>query len=126
MRDNRTIVLYSFWLFIILLGAGVFLLRGQIIGLLGQRTIIPTSDSLLSLVKKNNPETLDLGILADKRFVNLKNETGDFNFDNFNENSVIGPDGTLITIPGATSTEASSSVVFVTVKVGNNNPFSQK
>ena len=131
MRKNNSMTLYIFWLSILAIGGLMFLFRGQIVSYLGKAAITPSTDAnLLNSVKKNNQDSLNLSILDDKRFVNLKNQTADFNFDNFNENSVIGSDGTLVTNFGtsSTSTEGLSSSTFkvlLPVTVGNNSPFSR-
>lgn len=139
MRRGNSPALYLFLVLVLIIGVGIFFLRNQVIEMVGQMTLAPVTDILNQPVKTSNKEALDLKILEDKRFVNLKNQISNFDFDNFGKNggAVAGTEivltNPLVASSSATSsasstppddeTRASSSPIKLRVDVGNNNPF---
>lgn len=140
-------MLYTFLALILIIGAAIFFLRLQVIDFIGNVTLAPIADILNQPVKTTNTEALDLKILADKRFVNLKNQVVNFDFDNFDKNGAVGADNNdsndiiVTSLEASTSLEtatgtgeiasttlgtSTSQLVKIRVEVGNNSPFFKK
>jgi len=139
MEQKKFPLLYVFLGLVVLVGLLSFLFREKVIGLIGNSALNLASDILEAPVKANK-SNLDLKLLSNKRFLNLKNQVVNFDYDNFGQagggNDVLVTDlETASSSDQATSTDlsgtgvASSSkakgpqMVNIRVSIGNSSLF---
>lgn len=142
MNQRKPIILYIFLGLIILGGVLLFFLRSLAFDFIGSNSLKELNDILNSPVKTNVQQALDLSLLQDKRFMGLKNQIVNFDYDNFGQvgsaNDVIVTDLELATstteiastTDGEVATTSTSTKPTQTVKIrvdiGNNNLFLKK
>jgi len=143
MNQRRPIILYIFLGLIVVAGVLLFFLRSWAFDFIGNNSLRELNDILNSPVKTNIQQALDLSLLQDKRFVNLKNQVVNFDYDNFGQvgsaNDIIvtdleqpASDETASTSEDVVASSSSpvsnkpTQTVKVRVDIGNNNLFLKK
>lgn len=143
MNQRRPIILYIFLGLIVVAGVLLFFLRSWAFDFIGNNSLRELNDILNSPVKTNIQQALDLSLLQDKRFVNLKNQVVNFDYDNFGQvgsaNDIIVTDleqpisgetaSTSEEVVASSSSPVSNKptqTVKVRVDIGNNNLFLKK
>lgn len=142
MNQRKPIILYIFLGLIILGGVLLFFLRSWAFDLISNSSLQGLNDILNTPVRTNAQQALDLSLLQDKRFMNLKNQVVNFDYDNFGQvgsaNDVIVTDLEQPTPEEIASTTAGEEVasstsgakpaqtVKIRVDIGNNNLFLKK
>lgn len=137
MSKGKSLILYIFLGLILLLGILMFALRLRFLDFISGGTFDSINEVLTKSVTPNAKEALDLKLLEDKRFTNLRNQVVNFDYDNFGQNTaandIIVTDLETATASGTAATssdlndEAASSSKSTLVKsrvdIGNNNLF---
>lgn len=143
MNQRRPIILYIFLGLILVAGVLLFFLRSWAFDFISNNSLRELNDILNSPVKTNVQQALDLSLLQDKRFVNLKNQVVNFDYDNFGQvgsaNDIIvtdleqsASDETASTSEDVVASSSSpvsnkpTQTVKVRVDIGNNNLFLKK
>ncbi|MFA5163029.1 MAG: hypothetical protein WC441_00710 [Patescibacteria group bacterium] len=139
MNQRKPIILYIFLGLIILGGVLLFFLRSWAFDLISNSSLRGLNDILNTPVRTNAQQALDLSLLQDKRFMNLKNQVVNFDYDNFGQvgsaNDVIvtdleqpRPEEIASTTAGeeVASSSKPAQTVKIRVDIGNNNLFLKK